>query len=74
MGTKVFGRTVHSGIYFRLGMRAIRPILLFVGAPHYSKRFPYYEVAQDIIPRAVAERFHEGWLRYVVPRLQRRPA
>lgn len=61
-----------DGIYFRLGLKDIRPILLFTRPPHYTERFPYYEVAREIIPRAAADRFYEGWRRYVLPRLRAR--
>ena len=63
---------LHAGIYFRLGLRDIRPVLLFVGAPHYQPRFPYYEVAHEVIPRAAIEHFFVGWRRYVLPNLRRR--
>lgn len=53
-----------AGIYFRLGLRDIRPILLFVRAPSYSKRLPYYDIASDITARRLPSHFAEGWKRY----------
>jgi hypothetical protein len=63
---------LRAGIYFRLGQRDIRPILLFTGPPNYSARFPYYEVARSVVPRAAAEHFLVGWKRYVIPNMRRR--
>lgn len=37
-----------AGIYFRLGLRDMRPILLFVRQPRYSPRFEFYAIAQRI--------------------------
>ena len=53
-----------AGIYFRLGLRDIRPILLFVRAPHYTKRLPFYETADDIVAARMPVHFAEGWRRY----------
>lgn len=63
---------VPNGIYFRLGLRDIRPILLFTAPPQYQPRFPYYDVARAIVPKAAAEHFAAGWKRYVIPNMRRR--
>jgi len=53
-----------AGIYFRLGLRDIRPILLFVRAPSYSKRLPYYDIATDVTSKRLPVHFAEGLQRY----------
>lgn len=53
-----------DGIYFRLGMRDIRPMLLFVRQPTYSKRLPFYETASDVVSRRLPVHFAEGWGRF----------
>jgi hypothetical protein len=70
LGTKVYGRRAASGIYFRLGLRNIRPMLMFVSAPSYSKRLPYDETAQGVISNSFVANFNEGFRRYIVPKLK----
>lgn len=53
-----------AGIYFRLGLRDIRPILLFVRSPHYAKLLPFYETADDIVAARYPVHFANGWARY----------
>jgi hypothetical protein len=52
------------GIYFRLGLRDLRPIILFVRAPSYTKRLPFYEVATDVAAKRMPTHFAEGWARF----------
>lgn len=59
-----------NGVYLRKEKWAI-PILLFVRAPAYEKRFPYYETARRVVPAAFRRRFHEGWQRFVVDDIRR---
>ena len=55
---------IAPGIYFRLGLRDLRPIILFVRAPSYTKRLPFYEVATDVAAKRLPVHFAEGWSRF----------
>ena len=59
-----------AGIYFRLGLRDIRPIILFVRAPVYAKRLPFYETAERVVDARFPVHFADGWRRFGQ---QRRP-
>lgn len=63
------GRGAADGIYFRLGLRDIRPILLFVKAPTYVKRFDFYGIAARTFAARYEMRFREGYERYVLAKL-----
>jgi hypothetical protein len=52
------------GIYFRLGMRDLRPMLLFVRAPRYTQRYPYYATASHVVDQRLPVHFVEGMRRY----------
>lgn len=64
------GREAPRGIYKRVGRKAV-PIILFVNAPSYEKRLPYYETARRVVPPAFRRHFHEGWQRFVVDDIRR---
>jgi hypothetical protein len=64
----VRGRKIPNGIYFRLGLRDIRPILIFVRQPQYTKRLPFHEVAQRTFDQRFAANFNVGMVRYGAPR------
>lgn len=60
-----YGRDQHlpAGIYQRIqfvGGTAIKPIMMFVKEPSYSKRFPFYETAQKIINQNLNRNFSEA--------------
>ncbi|HEY4775612.1 MAG TPA: hypothetical protein VIH40_12425 [Xanthobacteraceae bacterium] len=55
------------GIYFRLGLRAIRPMLLFVKQPRYAARLPFRPTAEATFHRRFDVHFNEGFLRYGLP-------
>lgn len=57
-------RVSAPGIYFRLGMRDIRPMLMFVRAPRYTQRYPYYTTAADVVERGLSVHFAEGMKRF----------
>lgn len=65
------GRGVPDGVYLRQGDRSILPVLLFVRAPRYVARFPFYEIGRRVFSMQFGLRAREGWLKYVVPRLNR---
>jgi len=65
-------RTVAPGIYYRApGARAMAPVLMFVRAPAYQKRFPFYETAQAEFQRQLVPRAREGFERFVLSKLKK---
>lgn len=54
-----------DGIYLRKPKWSV-PMLLFVKAPTYKKRFPYYEVARRTIPTAFHRHFLTAWDKFIV--------
>lgn len=52
---------VRPGIYHRAGTRTIVPVLVFVRAPRYEKRFPFYETAQRVMQLNFARHFRQEW-------------
>ncbi len=64
------GTKAPDGVYLRVG-RTASPILIFVKAPAYSPRFPYYQTGRQVIPPAFRRHFHAGWERFVVRELKR---
>lgn len=65
------GTKAPDGVYFRSGGKIV-PVLIFVPRPHYRPRYPYYSTAEKIFGRAFAANFHDGWRRYVAPKLKLR--
>lgn len=59
-------RQVAPGIYYRAGVRDIVPVIMFVAAPKYKKRFPFHETAQATFNAQLLVRAREGFQRYVV--------
>lgn len=53
-----------NGIYFRLGLRDIRPILLFVRQPRYAKRLPFRETAERTFAQNFTRHFEEALKKY----------
>lgn len=65
------GRNVAPGIYFRQGATGLVPIIMFVKAPRYQKRFPFYERAQLVFDQRLVSRAREGFDRFVLSKLPR---
>lgn len=59
-----------DGVYERKGT-GIVPVMVFVSAPRYEKRFPFFETARATYNRVFAGHFREGWRRYAKPRPRR---
>lgn len=59
-------RSVTPGIYYRAGVKSIVPMIIFVAAPKYGKRFPFHETAQSVFNTQLLIRAREGFQRYVV--------
>ena len=60
-----------DGIYIRQGRFRVL-VMLFVGAPKYSPRFPFYERAREVVPAAFNKHFLLGWERFVLKDFKRR--
>lgn len=61
-----FGKEQHvpPGIWKRIGFSqgsAIKPIMMFVKEPSYSKRFPFYETAQKVIDKNLMDNFYKAF-------------
>lgn len=63
--------SVAAGIYYRQGLREIVPVIMFVKAPSYRKRFPFYEIARDTFADKFVGRAREGFNRFVVSRVKK---
>jgi hypothetical protein len=63
-------RNVASGIYYREGLRELVPVIMFVRAPRYQKRFPFYEVAERVFNERLLIRGREGFDRFVGSKLK----
>ncbi len=64
------GRNVAPGIYYRApGSKGFVPVIMFVKAPRYQKRFPFYERAQLVFNDKLLARAQEGFDRFVLSRL-----
>lgn len=64
-------RNVAPGIYFRAGARDLVPVIMFVRAPRYRKRFPFYDVARRVFDQRLMVRAREGFERFVGSRLKK---
>ena len=65
------GQGIPPGVYHRTGPRQVMPVIMFVRAPNYERRYPYYETARRIMQRNFARHFHQGWDRYVTKTVRR---
>lgn len=54
-----------AGIYYRAGRHDIVPVLLFVSAPRYRKRYPFYETSKRTFDARLLIRAREGFDRFV---------
>jgi hypothetical protein len=57
-------RNVRPGIYWRKGARDIVPVIVFVKRPNYTKRFPFYETAQEVVARRFPVNFKAAMAKY----------
>lgn len=64
-------RAVAPGIYYRAGARDMVPVILFVKAPRYSKRFPFHEVAKDTSDARLWKNAQAGFEKYVLPKMKK---
>lgn len=62
---------VAPGIYYRQGLREIVPVIMFVKAPSYRKRFPFYEIARTVFAEKLVSRAQEGFNRFVVSKMKK---
>ncbi len=63
--------SVAAGIYYRQGLREIVPVIMFVKAPKYRKRFPFYEIARTVFAEKLVSRAQEGFNRFVVSKMKK---
>jgi hypothetical protein len=59
-------RAVAPGVYWRAGFKEIVPVILFVRAPQYKKRFPFHETARRVFDAQLLIRAREGFQKYVL--------
>lgn len=59
-------RKVAAGIYHRVGAREFVPVIMFVKAPRYQKRFPFYETARSVFDAKLLTHARAGFDRFVV--------
>lgn len=64
-------RSVAPGIYHRTGLKEMVPVIMFVKAPRYQKRFPFYETAGATFDKHLVARAREGWDRFVGSKLKK---
>jgi len=65
------GRKVPPGIYFRKDLKEIVPVIMFVQAPRYRKRFPFYETGREVFAAKFAQHGRDGFNRFVVSRMKK---
>lgn len=63
----VRGRRIPDGIYHRVDTREIKPVMLFVRAPRYQPRFPFYDVAQKVFNDRFLFHARAGFQRTIKP-------
>lgn len=68
------GTAAADGVYHRISVREAVPVLMFVKAPRYQKRFAFYEIGARVFDERFALRYREGFQRYVVDSARRRKA
>lgn len=72
-GGRVMSRKIQAGIYEQRGARNLVPIIIFVPAPHYTERLPYFQTAKEIVASRLPIHFHEGWQTFVIAAGASRP-
>jgi len=63
--------SVAPGIYLRQNVNQIVPVIMFVKAPRYRKRFPFYETAREVFAANFARHARDGFNRFVVSRMKK---
>lgn len=63
--------SVAPGIYLRQNVNQIVPVIMFVKAPRYRKRFPFYETAQHVFRANFARHGRDGFNRFVASRMRK---
>jgi hypothetical protein len=58
-----------DGIYQQKAKWAV-PVFLFVSAPNYRARYPYYDSAKRVFPASFKKHFHAGFERFVAKALK----
>lgn len=64
-------RQVAAGIYYRKGAREFVPVIMFVRAPRYQRRFPFYETAQSVFDAQLVPHARAGFERFVTSKLKK---
>jgi len=62
---------VAPGIYLREKLNTIVPVIMFVKAPRYKKRFPFYETAQSVFRQKFVGHARDGFARFVTSRMKK---
>ena len=57
------GGNLHPGVYERLGSGKIKPILIFIGSPHYTIRLRWFDVIQKAVNQNIQRRFNDAYNR-----------
>ncbi|WP_315804038.1 hypothetical protein [Bradyrhizobium sp. SZCCHNS3002] len=70
-GTGRAGRNVAPGIYWRQGLRDMVPVIMFVKAPKYQKRFPFFDTAKATFDARLLPNAQAGFERFVASKLPR---
>ncbi len=59
------------GIYMHKGLHEIVPVIMFVRAPQYRKRLPWYETAHEVFKSRHVGHARDGFARFVTSRLKK---
>lgn len=65
------GAQAPDGIYRRNSADKIEPMLMFVRAPRYKKRFPFYETSRQVFDARFTAHAREGFNRFVASRMKK---
>jgi hypothetical protein len=63
--------SVAPGIYLRKNLREIVPVIMFVRAPRYNKRFPFYETARKVFDQRFVFHARAGFARFVPSKMKK---
>lgn len=63
--------SVAPGIYLRQNLNQIVPVIMFVRAPRYRKRFPFYETAREVFSARLVGHARDGFARFVTSRMKK---
>lgn len=62
-------RNVAAGIYYRADLQAMLPVIMFVRAPRYQKRFLFYERAGAVFDQKLVANARLGFEKFVLSKL-----